>query len=857
MAATMSGSVAVRGGGILTNRRPVFTSDSKCLLVCSGHRVKIISCLSGECIRELTGHSSNVTGVQVNPWNKLQVLTSSEDGTVILWDYMDNVILKTIKFDRPLYGLFLHEAHKNVLFVLCKKMDDNGQILYKKPLRLCMASIPSGTSNKTPLIPEFVIVVGSGGDRCIGFGANGQYMASVMGNNLKVFNFEDKTIQRTEMKVKPTCLTCHPHDNCIAVGDVKGQVSIVWNIFQQESLIKNINHWHALPVEDLSFSPEGTYLFSGGHECTLVQWQYNSKHKDFMPRLGNAISHIACSPNGQLRALSLKNNSILLLTTKVVHTIQGLDHTSFHQKPSDPVPAGLDVDPRNGALVLNGKLGHLQFYQLGKDKLLYNMDITGENYVSPENLHKPLAHTEVTHMTFDLKGDWMVTAERRDDGETSVEMRLKFWEFDNKKQSFTLNTTVEMPHQEVINALQFRPSGKGHSKCEDAMVVTTSADGKFKLWMLVDDTDVEKTKQCWNCESVGFYKNAEPRAAAFSTDGSLLGVGFNEVITLWNPEVNELKKILTHAALSTEIKCLCFGHGSSAHLLVSSTSASITVWNLLTCRVSWSVSMSVNILIGDPYSQHFAIFDNKNSLFVFDGCEPRPVFHHSSTSSSEVISAIFTPRQSQGDGNDKEGLPADPLPWQQHSELYFVTKSKELLTLISKEQAKQEEKINKYDANDLHGSVPLTPFAQLLDGASRQISTDNQLGGSQAQSLTSSKASTTEILAAPPHILPPASHLCSSFILSLLGPPSHLSNSIGTDSESEDSEDEDHAHQSSQDSDMETEDIHTAPPTATGSSSSCTPVIEEAELSEKELKKLSKAAKTKYNWIRTLSEEVS
>lgn len=86
------------------------------------------------------------------------------------------------------------------------------------------------------------------------------------------------------------------------------------------------------------------------------------------------------------------------------------------------------------------------------------------------------------------------------------------------------------------------------------------------------------------------------------------------------------------------------------------------------------------------------------TVFVFDGCEPRPVFYQPSTSSSEVLSAIFTPRQSLGDGNDKEGLPNDALPWQQDSELYFMTKSQELLTLISKGQAKKEERTNIYDA---------------------------------------------------------------------------------------------------------------------------------------------------------------
>lgn len=31
------------------------------------------------------------------------------------------------------------------------------------------------------------------------------------------------------------------------------------------------------------------------------------------------------------------------------------------------------MDPRSKALVLNGKPGHLQFYSLQRDKLLYNV----------------------------------------------------------------------------------------------------------------------------------------------------------------------------------------------------------------------------------------------------------------------------------------------------------------------------------------------------------------------------------------------------------------------------------------------------------------------------------------------------
>lgn len=79
--------------------------------------------------------------------------------------------------------------------------------------------------------------------------------------------------------------------------------------------------------------------------------------------------------------------------------------------------------------------------------------------------------------------------------------------------------------------------------------------------------------------------------------------------------------------------------------------------------------------------------------------------------------------------------------------------------------------------------------------------------------------------------------------------------STGADSESENSDDEDHAHQSSLDSDMETDDVHVAPPMATGASTTLSLVIEEeAELSEKEMKKLAKAAKTSFNWIQRTSD---
>lgn len=41
----------------------------------------------------------------------------------------------------------------------------------------------------------------------------------------------------------------------------------------------------------------------------------------------------------------------------------------------ESVLTDLLVDPRSKSLVLNGKPGHLQFYSLHRDKLLYNVSV--------------------------------------------------------------------------------------------------------------------------------------------------------------------------------------------------------------------------------------------------------------------------------------------------------------------------------------------------------------------------------------------------------------------------------------------------------------------------------------------------
>ena len=67
--------------------------------------------------------------------------------------------------------------------------------------------------------------------------------------------------------------------------------------------------------------------------------------------------------------------------------------------------------------------------------LTKKLDVVEENYISPENLNKPLIHTQIECLTVNQNCEWLATVERRNDAITTPDVKLKFWSFDksNKK----------------------------------------------------------------------------------------------------------------------------------------------------------------------------------------------------------------------------------------------------------------------------------------------------------------------------------------------------------------------------------------------------------------------------------------
>ncbi|XP_014019725.1 WD repeat-containing protein 75 isoform X1 [Salmo salar] len=743
--------VVHRGGSKINFREPVITNDSRFLLCASGESVKVYSSSSEECVHDLQGHTDLVSGIVRNPSNHLQVYSCSVDGTVRLWDFTDGILIKTFIIGYPIYSIYVSENHGGVVFVVVPMANDKSSELFQ----LVAVHLPRSGDQEVEARELSAVLCDVSPSGAASFGRGGEYIAAAKGLQLEVFFFKKQKSYRFFLKSGNkkgaknafTCVSCHPKEDCIATGHEDGKIRLWRNFNQKKEYTYSTLHWHHGAVNTLQFTPEGTNLLSGGIESVLVQWRYTQENqKDFLPRLGGAITHIAVSPDGSLFCTSHSDNKITIIQScvKVSAIIQGL-------VKGEGVRTDLMIDPRSKALVLNGKPGHLQFYSLHRDKLLYNLDIVQQEYIHEEGLDQ----FEVVKAAFDTRGDWLATVEERTQKGSELEINLKLWAYNEQTQSFVLNTTVTAPHEDQITAMCFSPSP------ETTMLVTISFDGHFKAWLLADHSDTKAEGASWSCDFVGGYHLLKPGCCCFSADGSLLAVGFQEVVTVWSPS---WELLTTLSQPPGAIRDLCFGRLScSKYLLGTSTKNQLCCWNLLTCSLEWSTPVDVSLLQADPLSENMAAFCSQSGcsdLFVFKPGESRPLYSQRALCTGKVQHAVFAPRDQMLESCEEHAQ------WLNRSQLYFLTQHMDLMTFSTKTE--EDRLLASSKRLMVDDSVAVTPFYLLL-GKHRQQQQE-ALTNPMAERIQLPQGSIAikELLYTPAHVLPSASFLCSMFVRSLL-----------------------------------------------------------------------------------------
>lgn len=750
-----------KGGGSIIDQRPLFSSDGETLFIVWKNVIRVYSTRTGDFVREFEPLSYRITGIIVHPDNGNVIVGCTENGNLDFWNCQSGIITKKLQ----LKSLADNNAKIKTFHITKYRTSQGNEICQAlitylsncgSKIYILLFDIENGTCMKSIYIftnsPEYYIdIIGNHGENLI---------AVLHDEDLHILNPARNLIDKLHKTGKtgrlPTCIAGHPEEECVATGDSTGRV-VVWRSLFQTRPYTAVFHWHTLPVTEIAFSKSGGHMYTGGGECVLVKWTLaNPQHKSFLPRLPAPIKHLTIAPDNLYVAVSTLDNGIVIVNPqrKLTSVIQNFTW-GVASSSKDLFPAGLIVDPRTGSLVLNSRTGHVQFYNTHTKTLLYNINITAQNFLTQER-DVIIVNTEVTKIALNHDGTWMATVEERNDKISSIEVRLKFWIYDVNKQIFILNTSIELPHENGINALHFQPN----TTFDDGewLAVTTGKDNKFKLWNLGKSSTGERETHHWNCYGVGDYRNLPTTDAGFSMDGSLLAIGFSSTLTIWIPETCELKSSLTHSQYNHPITRIEFGKHEACHLVVVTSQQHITVWNILTLAITWNVPLNVVSLTYDPKSTFMAAFTSDNSVYVFTPQSSTPVYKKTSLieNTSFILAATFVPHL-------QEKRNPSFRQWQRKSQLFFLDSNQELLTLEPESEVAISLEIlsNK-------GIIPLTAFPNFI--ATHTSSTKEQTIAQVHEHLgTSTKGMLEELLSVSAHTLPPMKLLCSSFILSLTG----------------------------------------------------------------------------------------
>lgn len=764
--------VRQKSGGNLTYERPLFCENGKSLIVPSGGSCHLYSTSTGDRVKELFTCNHKIIHCQIHPQNSSEIICVTENGEVTVynlqtheiqssitlsltpeylkdckmrkfdtqttdcvkyWDLNKNVNWHNEPLDDPKSRKFLSahievfkKAQKTFIFTTWSLRDETqahinvftlhdgqpvpGINFYKTALKKCAKNFVIGTIKDSKVF--------------VGMSTRAVTLAQFLDE--KSFSKETIKIQRhlITAELELTCLIYHPTEASFATGDSLGRIHVWRNIMDSRPL-KDEYHWHYLPVKDIAFSAVGNQLFSGGEETVVVKWALATQQKTFLPRLTSTIYHIQMAPDSSILAISTADNRILITSTQ-------FNHISTIQHFSKWSGLGLyrstcifSTDPKTEAFVLNGRTGHVQFLShRDGGRFLYSMDITNKNFITRDR-GQTLNNTEVTHCKFNKSGQWMVTAELRKE-EMIIECTLKFWEFNDIKQEFCLNTNVELPHENSeIYSLEIS---------SDDLVATTGGDNKFKLWALFDAQQLNEIKKIWSVLIVGTYRLLPCDAVDFSKDSSLVAVGFGPVLTVWETNDCVLKCSLAAPLKRDDIKFLKFGNNELSHNIVTATNCNISSWNILSLCMIWTVPLKITLLVSDPFSRNMCAFSSRNSLFIFDPSSASPIFSCEDVSLTRVIAANFILRGGAG-----------------LSQLYFLNEDQELLCL------ENEEDVEAFTISE-ETAKKFTPFSAQIAEISRKDIFKKKKMPMVYNKLPSEYSSA--ILNSPCHTLPNPSLFC-------------------------------------------------------------------------------------------------
>lgn len=588
-----------------------WTFSGKKLMACLGGQLGLHESHGmGKRVR-LLGWSGQIAACEAHPKATAVAYTGEKDGTIRRWDLVDGRMRnmngsQTIENLRDM-AVGIEGTHAHVL----TERDENGIA------RVIKVPLGKHTGDKIVVLKT---KRATHLERCVHQGR--QYLATT--DNRKVVVWEGnnhKKVLKLRHTKKLTCVALHPHGKQVVAGDETGRI-LLWHVNYGKQIAQGGNknstneapkvttrHWHSRAVRCLAFTEDGSHLLSGGEEGVLVMWQLETGKQEFLPRLGAVLTSIALCPEQAKVAVGMDDNSVLvvnLASMKIETCVQGVKGPA-RGTPVQEIAGSVIAQPGSGLLALPTANSGLQLFDVSKMEHVADLDTTTRNNIMLADDEKGSIALEprITHFAFNNDGSKLITVDHWPENDAHVrgEESLKFWQDlggsqGNAHVQYTLVARTDNPFTKHITCVVYHP--------EDDLFVTTSASGFFRLW--THDPEIRNAPS-WRCYSMLSYKQAPSHAAAFSADGSLLAVGAGSAMVLWEPQTNKRLAVLNQEA-SRNLLATSVAFVTAEPLLVvalSGKNPSLTVWDLISTSIKWSIRLDVSHLVADPLASRFAV----------------------------------------------------------------------------------------------------------------------------------------------------------------------------------------------------------------------------------------------------------
>lgn len=617
---------------------PIFTRDGSYMflvqdatvLIVSRLTNRIVTTLSGESTPEEHKHQAPITGIQLSSFNPLQLITSSLDGTIKTWDYLDSELHDHVQVGHAIVGMSVSHQWKNRLFVaVCKRGGrDSASDSKSKEASSTIYSVQLGRSS--PRLHKPLKLVRLGKTRPVSHlsvSPDGRWLVATSLAKVHVLDLNDTsagfTKYATESRI--SALAFHPDKDTarFATGEQNGKIKI-WHCLElandsppargdsawQPVAVTTTLHWHAHAVAALAYTPDGSQLLSGGEESVLVLWKLSSGQaagtagREFVPRLGAPIVALAVASGYEgteqeyvARLADGSTSFIASLSLKPTRTFSTIKTDAMRALLPPEARAQqtqpLAYDPASGQLVLlAGHPSTLQFVDIATRSHIRDMEVVPSNRVSrPED--QLITPSAVQHVAFSapkkdmLHAEWMATVDGREGGGFTTELSLKLWQWDMRTKSYVLNTRIDLPHEGTVTSVAFSPL-LSEQLLESFLLATTGTDGQVKTWrMSTRALKGARTELFWVCRSSFAYRDTTPQHIVWAPDGSLMAVSQGPFITLWDPHTLVMQAHLSSPDIKHVSSCQFVGR-QGRYLAALSSQARLLVWDLVFESVVWS-----------------------------------------------------------------------------------------------------------------------------------------------------------------------------------------------------------------------------------------------------------------------------